>query len=340
LLLVVPFALFGQEQELNVCTQTLNKAQKSYEAGRLSEIPGMLQPCLEKGFERAEKLQALHLMVLAYLFLDQDQNAEATLLRLLKEDPEYKVNEALDPAEFVNLYNRYRTVPIINVGFRAGLNGTYIFPLVPYEVDNRTSTKSKYQSSIGFQFGINTDILIKKNFQLAADLLFTGKKYQYTNVLLDYSKLTFKETQNWLELPIQLKYTFGKQKLRPYVQAGGSVGLLLTSSASVSRVDNISQSNLAVGPDINTKSLRTSINYAALVGGGLRYKIGYGYAVLDVRYAIGLKNATKISNRYSNTDLVYNYGYISDNFLINNLMVSLGYYKSIYKPKKIVTNVE
>lgn len=333
--LIASVTVMAQEEGENLCTKNLNKATKEYESGRLNGIPEILEGCLQNGFTRPEKLQAYRLLILTYLFQDEDEKAEKTLLDLFKLDPEYKVNEALDPAEFVNLYNSYRTLPVINIGLKGGLNLTQIHSLVSYEVDNPTDKQSDYKMMLGYQIGLNVDFLIHNKWQLSTDLLFTGKKYQYTNDILDYSKLVFTERQSWLELPVMLKYTFTKKKLTPYLQAGFSTGLLMSSSASVERLDNVTNSNQAVGPEIETKDLRKKLMFSLVYGGGLRYKVGYGYAVFDVRYQMGLRNATNIEKRYSNPELLYKYGYISDNFLMNNMIFSLGYYKSIYKPKKI-----
>src|SRR5436853_446608 len=93
----------------NLCSQNLKKAQKEYDEGRLTEVSGILESCLKDGFTRDQKLQAYRLLILTNLFSDQPDIAEQHLLHLLKEDPEYKINPGVDPAEFVTLFNQYNT---------------------------------------------------------------------------------------------------------------------------------------------------------------------------------------------------------------------------------------
>ncbi|MBX9853866.1 MAG: PorT family protein [Cytophagaceae bacterium] len=323
------------QDSVNVCTQTLNDAQDAYDAGKLSGIPAMLEGCLKDGFTRAEKLSALRVLILTYLFQDEDELAEQTLLALLKEDPEYKVNEALDPAEFIYLYNTYRTLPVVSIGLIGGVNQSRMHLSQEFSTDNINNSEVKYSPGMGYQFGVIADILLYKNFQINTAILFSGKKYQMdSEKLFSYTNLNLIENQTWMHLPVTLKYNFGKKKLVPFIQAGMSLDLFLASSGNIKRT-SIENDNDASGPSVQMSSLRNKLNYSAVFGAGARYKIGYGYAILDVRYNLGLRNIVNVKNRYSNNELVYYYGYIDSDSKLHNIMISVGYLKSLYKPKKI-----
>lgn len=323
----------------NRCVQLLRDAEKTYESGRIEAIEGMLLPCIEKeGFSKFEKLQAYRLIILSKLFDNKEEDANTYFLKLIKTDPEYQVNLVTDPSEFINLFNSYRTQAIYALGFKVGMNSTKPSSYTPYGVGNTEENSGTYKSGLNLQFGFNADIPLNKKFSIGADLLMSFKRYQYQNTLLEYSELTFKETQLWLELPVVLKYTMGQNKLRYYLQGGGAVSMILNSTADITRKDVNTQSNQAIGPAVDTRDLRNMFNYSLVGGGGLRYKAGYGYLVLDVKYMYGLNNISNIDNKYSNSDLVYKYGYIDNNFTLNSLMFSVGYYKSFYKPKKLPTH--
>ncbi|HVD98778.1 MAG TPA: porin family protein [Cytophagaceae bacterium] len=320
------------------CTQKLNKAQKAYDAGQLSEVEGFLSKCIDDGFSKEEKMQALRLLILASLFQDEHGKAETNLLRLLKEDPEYVLNPAIDPAEFYELYNSYRTLPIINVGIMGGITTTNVFEKQTYSVGSEANNKPTYKSRFGYQGGIVTDILLYRKFQLHVGGLFSIKNFTYTNTFLynNATKLTSKESQMWLDAPVAIKYNIGNGKLKVYALAGGSFGFLINANSKLSR-ENSDNSNAAKEGTEKFKKIRSPYNVAALVGLGIRYKIGYGYVFIDGRYSMGLKNIANVKNRYFTDDgsNLFYYGYVSSDFNINNLMISVGYMKSIYKPKKI-----
>jgi hypothetical protein len=178
------------------------------------------------------------------------------------------------------------------------------------------------------------DILLYKNIQINAALLFSGKKYQMNSAdMFNYTTLNLVESQTWMHLPVTVKYNFGKKKFVPFVSAGISGDLFLNSSGNLTRTNGNDVD--ASGPSVKMGNLRNKFNYSGVFGVGARYKIGYGYALLDVRYNLGLKNIVNINKRYSNTELIYYYGYIDSEFKLQNIMVSVGYLKSLYKPKKI-----
>ncbi|ABG58302.1 porin family protein [Cytophaga hutchinsonii] len=322
----------------NRCVQLLRDAEKTYEAGRINEIEDMILPCIEsEGLSKFEKLQGYRLIILSKLFDNQDEAANEYFLKLIKLDPEYQVNPVTDPSEFIQLYNSYRTNPVFAIGAKVGMNLTKPSSFVPYGVSNTAESSGEYTSYFNLQFGANLDVYLTKKWSVGADLLLSFKTYQYKNTLLGYSELTMKENQLWLELPIVLKYTMGQKKLRYYLQAGGAVSMILSSNSNIVRKDAATQSNQAIGPDINTRDLRNMFNYSLVGGGGIRYKAGYGYLVLDVKYMYGLNNISDMDNKYSNDELIYKYGYIDNDFTLNSLMFSIGYYKSFYKPKKLPT---
>ena len=106
-------------QETDVCVQNIELAQQRFDEGRIQDIQVLLDDCIKRGgFDKAQKSQALRLMTLSYIFLEDEKNAEASMLLLLETNHEFQVNPAIDPTEFINLHDRYRTKPLFNVGFR------------------------------------------------------------------------------------------------------------------------------------------------------------------------------------------------------------------------------
>jgi hypothetical protein len=319
------------------CTQRLNKAQKIYDAGKITEVEPYLLECIENGFTKEEKMQALRLLILASLFQDEHDKAEKNLLLLLKEDPEYVLNPAIDPAEFYELYNSYRTLPVINVGVMGGINTTSIREQQSYSTGSEMDNKPKYKGRLGFQGGLVADILLYKNFQVNTGAMLAVKSFTYENTFLynGASKLTSKENQMWMDVPLAIKYNLGKGKMKFFVLGGGSFGLLLSAKSTLSR-ENTGSTAAKEGTE-KFKKIRNSYTYSAILGAGVRYKIGYGYMFLDARYNFGLRNLANAKNRFytENGDNLFYYGYVSSDFTVNNIAISVGYMKSIYKPKKI-----
>src|SRR5687768_15031590 len=107
------------------CPQTLRLARATYEQGRLHEIEGQLKECLATGFtkdEKALKTEGYKILCLSYIYLEEAEKADETMLNLKRTDPYFVPNPQVDPAEFVALFNTFRKEPIYRIGAKLGGN--------------------------------------------------------------------------------------------------------------------------------------------------------------------------------------------------------------------------
>lgn len=108
------------------CTQNLEEAQLRYDEGRIQEVEPLVLNCLETNvFDKAQSVLALRLLILSAIFQNRDEKADGLMLELISTDHEFVPDEALDPTEFINLYNSYRTKPIFSVGIKGGQNWSF-----------------------------------------------------------------------------------------------------------------------------------------------------------------------------------------------------------------------
>ncbi len=81
----------------------LRNSQQKFNIGHLNEIPTSLEECLDKKNLKTEftikeeEIQAFKLLTLVYIYLDDQRNANKSILRLLKSDPEHQPDPQ-DPA--------------------------------------------------------------------------------------------------------------------------------------------------------------------------------------------------------------------------------------------------
>ena len=359
-LLFFIFGLFAaRAQQKEDCAIVLKNALKTYDEGAIEKVVDMLQGCMENGFSKEEKVQAYRLLILTYLFENNRTEAERNMVKLLKMEPEYQVNSAVDPPEFIKLFESYRTMPVFSMGLALGINFSVVSVLKNYSIDIvDPKTKIKYHSKVGFQVALNYNHYLFDRCELSVEASLGTNTFQYQNDLIDFANVTFKETQSWIKLPVSATYDFGKgKKFKPYARLGASVGYLFSDNANIVRTypleDNSSSSAGKHAPvtsptislkkykytdqfgSTQTTNLRNTFNYWILVGGGIKYKIKRGFVVLDVRYNLGLLNQVNTANRYSGiSDLVFKYYYIDSDFKMSDLAVSLKYVRSFYKPKK------
>lgn len=335
-LLLALFPISSMYGQSNDCSQVLQKAADTYKEGRISEIADMLQPCLESGFTKQEKVEAYRLLTLTYLYFNEREKAENAMINLLKNEPEYKLRQA-DPAEFVNLYNSFRTSPILLIGAKAGTNGVDVDVKRNFSLDNSGVHRGKYNSNLGIQGGLFLQFPVSKNISVLTEFLYTVKSYTYKDSLFGYANLEFPEKQAYLEVPVLVNYNFMSGKWVPYFNLGGSFAYLLQAKASPVRTDKTSGNNqreLKEGA-VSVKDLRNPLNFNLIASAGIKVKdvLGRGYLFVDLRYTRGLNNIANPDHRYSDPKLMYDYLYVDNNININSFQYSLGYSYPLYKPK-------
>lgn len=333
------------------CVQTLRLARSTYEQGRLHEIPALLENCLNargSGFSDQERLEALKILTLTYLYLEEPQRADQSMLQLLNTDHFYEVNENVDPAEFVALYHTFRTDPVFSIGLKFGANATYPTAIKNYFIGSSAANKGEYSPGINIQYGLSfeKELFGKDSKWIAApEIISSNHSFGYANESITTSDQTgepysfidgtFKQSRLDLNLLVQYKL-FKKDDpiTRPkfYLLFGGGPSLLLKSSTQI-ETQFPNEGSVVTGPGIDMKETFNALDYNLITGGGVKFKFGDIYLNADIRYKYGLTNQTKKTAR-SNPEAVFDYGFVSNDFRQSSIMLNIGFIWPYFNPKK------
>jgi hypothetical protein len=320
------------------CGQTLRLATSTYEQGRLHELEGILSSCLVSGFTKEEKVAAYKLLTQAYIYLEEPKKADETMLKLLQTDHYFTINKDVDPAEFVALYNTFRTREIYRVGAKLGVSATQ--PNVTNTIAAVELTDaSKYKYGIAILFGGVVDVPLNDKMTLHGELLYIQRKFNIDlfvdrGVSTEGNPLTNQftgiETQSWVSLPALFEYTIMDKKFNPYVGGGIAVDYLFNASMKGERIRSEVQSIQETNFDL----VREKINLSALLTAGIKTKMGGGYFVAEVRYQYGLRNVNSTATAYENQRALWEQGYADSVFKLTALSISGSYVLNIFNPKK------
>ncbi len=335
----------------NVCLERLSNAENSFETGHLYDIYDLISECLDKGFSREEKIRAYRLLSISYLYLDEHEKAEQSYLSLLKLNPEYKPNSLIDPTELFHLHHKFITTPrwsIIVV--KVGGDLSFVKPYNLYNTDgvgynhfanqeNIVDKKTKeYLPAAGFFLGSGVKYSLSHTFSFTGELLFKLNRFQVRENILGHTTLQFNEDQYNLELPVLFNICMNSSKWKPYVFGGGSLNFMMHSAAKNLVIERTQGATVLpeTGPNISLMSNRNRFGYSVIVGGGVHYKVGVNYLLIEMRHSFGLKNISSSNNRFGNEEMLYKYMYIDDDMKLNNLMLSISYLKPLYNPRRKV----
>lgn len=340
-------SLYAQEEEQDVCSQNLEEAQLRYDEGRIQDIEGLVLQCLNSGsYDKAQSVQAMRLLILSYIFTGDDGVADTTMFRLLRRSHEFTPDETLDPVEFINLHQTYRTWPIFRVGLKIGANmtTTEVFQL------NTTGQPGdpgvfEYTPKQGITGGLVFEYEFAPRWNIYPEFYYSTKVLSNTEeftTLTDGGILDVKEeieNQSWLEMPVSVQYRFIDGNIRPYVNLGGSINYLLSAQYPASQNSLVRQGNTIQNALGDVTDERNQLNFYAFLGGGVKIKISEGYLVAELRANYGLTDISTGDYGFSRSNTASDdqvpQRIAVDGFKQHFATFTLGYTLNIYKPKKL-----
>lgn len=339
--------------QTSTCAQTLRLARSTYEQGRFHEIPALLENCLASGdsrFTKQERVEALRILTLAYLYQEEPLLADETMIRLLDTDHFFEINENVDPAEFTALYRTFRTDPLFSIGLKFLLNTTYPSAVNNFFVGASSLGKGEYSPIFNFQVGASFEkklFLGRPNSKLsrmtaAPEIMFVKHSFGYANESLTtsdqtgepYSRIDGKITQTRLDLNGLIQYQLKESTINPYLMVGPGISYLLGTDSELETQFPF-EGSVVTGPSVDLSDTFNALDYTVNVGAGLKFKFGEIYLAADVRYKYGLTNLINKSAR-SNPEATFDYGFPNNDIRQSSVMVNIGFTWPYFNPKKLV----
>lgn len=316
----------------NTCSERLRQAQRNFDEGLLDDIPTMIDSCMKSGFTEEEKMNAFRLLIQTYLFNEETEKADETMLQFLREIPSYRIS-ITDLKEFINLYNTYQTDPIFKWEIYAGATYSYPYVTEHFSIGNLNAKKTSYQSALSAQAGLNITNRINSQFDWEAGFSANLYRAAYTNNELDFATLSATFTNVSVGAPIAIRFSKNIAGVKAFIKGGVEFSYLLSANADFSRTFINGDT-----PIKNTENLLDMCNrfdVKPLFAIGVSFKIQNKY---ELAPSLGIKLAT-ISNLKKdkiirNNDLIYKYTYSGDAILQNLLYLNLALTIPYYNPKK------
>ncbi len=209
-----------------------------------------------------------------------------------------------------------------------------------------------------FMFEVN---FAQRNYYLASLPQVVGSDNNPNGTPFNFAQFQFKEVQTWIDLPVMIRYNYEwKKKILPYAYVGITPNFLLqaklkgvlrrneldgrgggqvlgSDDTEIIITRNIVKDQTTGQEDnyLSTRNtLRAPINVSLVAGVGCKFRLGSNFIFFDIRYNRFLLNAVQIENRYTQKELLYRYGYVDNDFRIDNVSLNLGFMKSFYTPRK------
>jgi hypothetical protein len=308
------------------CETILGEARELYNQGDLESIHDKLEPCLQSDIPYEMAVEAYKLIILSYLFGDNQTGAENTMLELLNKYPNFEPLQR-DPVELNHYFGTFLVKSYLSIGAVIGTNISFPQIKTIYTTGNANDLDYSKSSKIGYQFGLKIGTNLTRKIGLTLEPMFVKNQYAFNETLFNNHQITFTQKQTRLDIPVTGTYELKRGRYEPYVRAGVCMGIML-SNTGTPMVDN--QETEA----IKITSGYKSVNFWMVAGAGVRYKLAKGFIMAELRYNYNLSNQVDGSNRYASDELWESYYYIDDDYLLHNLQINFGYTYSFYKARK------
>lgn len=347
ILLFIAFTskLYAQEEEKNECVINLEQAQEKYNQGRIQDVEALIGDCINgNNLNKADKTQALKLLTLAHIFLKELDLAENSMLQLLQINHEFQINEAVDPSEFINLYNKYRTEPVVGIGILG--NVALAQPIVTQLNNTQNISENRQKYGLKVQFGLELNVEYKLfdhwfvNPGVSYKTLAFTKTNEYSKIVSNEYNGIFEGELNFkiVEVPLVMKYEFMEGNFIPYASAGLVPQLFIDATypgdATSSTIDGSPDVTLSTRPLIDDVN---KFNFAASIGGGVKIKVPAGFINARIQYTQNFRQVFKENSALNPSDpnLIWDLYESLDGFRMHDLTISIGYIYNVFIPKKI-----
>jgi hypothetical protein len=346
------------------CELTLSRAEDEFNAGHFYIIPSLINDCLSN-FTNEQRQRAYVLLSQTYLLLDDPIGARQSYLKLLQANPEFQTDTALHPIDLIYLSRRFTSTAIFSWHAKIGSNVSPIRVIYDRDAFGQSGVKEEYEFQVGYHASIGMDYYLTERIGLRGELSFalTGFKHlssNYFNSALHSTsdKKEVVDRQSWISIPVMVTYSDDIGKYRPYGYAGYSIHYMITDRANINSTDQKPGSsenveNAQESPTYDFLYKRNRFNQSIVAGAGLKVKVGLDFLFVDVRYSLGLKNLTNPKGDYAdyenfsgNEQLTSTgflrtmepltvYGHVDDYFRMDNIAVSVGFIRPLYKPREL-----
>ncbi len=190
--------------------------------------------------------------------------------------------------------------------------------------------------NVGNQFGFSIFYPAWGNFHIGLLPAYSSYQYAYNtqyawNGSSQYSlenQTTHQQKLRYLEIPISLRYYFGYQNFKPYLEGIVSYSLLHTANKKAST--NYTQTNELYSSEIQSSVLQSDYSNSYItskfdlgVGAGISYDFNQIILMLGASYNYNLHNIINEKERYSNNLFVGNSYDVQDDLKLHSLKINL-----------------
>ena len=303
--------------DYNACIELLNRADKDCK------------------LNKKEKEDVLVLGIRANIEKDNTDEVNSLFIKMLKNNPNYKLVEGAYQDDYANWYKKYTVRPKFTIGsIMIGFNAPQFNILKVNSIFDSVNYSAPYKGKIGKQnaFYFEYEFMNSLSFSLGLQ----RNTFSYSRELSGVKGFSIKynETMVTGNTLFYFRKYFPIARFRLYCLAGIDRSGVNSATGNVTLTYTL-KDKVAGGTDeyhidknnIDVKNQRTTITNNILLGAGVRYKANHFIFETDLLIRKGLDDIMSSKNQFSNKELTYTYYYLDNSVKMNCIFInaSVGY---------------
>ncbi len=330
------FGFVNTTMAQNNCEQNIKQAEDLYNSGDYENCIQIIEKSIKEcNFSKKKREDALELLAKSYLEQDNLVQADATVQRLLENNPHYELKETDIHEDFDILVKKFDTHPLFSIGIcNAGMQPKFKSSKTYFILENVDYNVPYTTSKSILLYYVWAEYEFKENLALSVDVINFNIRYDREFSKNDGWTMSHHENLSFVEVPLYVKKYFQVNKnILPYATIGmGYLRMLkadATSHIAYWNEDVFTGGKTAYSSieNIDVLEMRNKNNYEWLAGIGIGFKLKNLGIFIDAKYCGGLNSLTNAENRFSNKTLTNDYFYIDNSVKLNKyeLGISISY---------------
>ena len=281
------------------------KAERSYTDGDLYKAISLLDNITNKSLRNCLDVErdAFSLLTKLYLLINEDEKATENYKQVLKKDPTYKPNEALEPMDLIYFSSRYRAIPMFSITPEFYLINTRekeygklknrrVRSIEGVYASEKDNSLTDYRRLFSIGGGIKGSFFPTRHWEVSLGYSYERREFQMEKnsqrtigVVTSEESIIIEESQEWNNISSLIKYNLGKKAFNFNVFVGFERNFLhgayfidarrgdfnLINVADAEGKDYIYKANNKI-PIIDIEELRSEKNSSLFFGFGLKYR--------------------------------------------------------------------
>ncbi|GEM_PF-6110761 len=327
------FICFLQLKSQENCLEALRVARELHENGQHDSVIKLLQTKLSQcPYNKQELEQVYKILAASYFEIDEIEEGNKLIYKILRSNPNFRANYGIDPAAFTHQIDRFEVLSTLDVGAKMGISSLLVEVKKARSLLDTADMSEPYITDDPPMVSFFARYYFSKRFTLNMEVNYQTNSFEkWFSTRNETVEIDYIETLRQVKIPVSLAFSpFHFRSVYFWLFGGGSFTVYSQSEYELSTtftVNNPGGKPIGGGP---TESGTLPNNYrngyysSLFAGIMIEFRRNNFCFFADLRYNYALQDYSKPENRYLDPKIILERQFVSDDIRLHSFELSLG----------------